>query len=630
MFIRPKSFLIYLVICLAPLLLLTAVSYWNAIRVIDTAVGGDLQDHLNSFTSGIDDILRDQEKEVMKLALAQPVRQFVATKKNANQSFLFSPDMKVPAEDRDSLPSDLQTTIGDVLNRSGHLISLALFDRNERPLLVAERASRSEMSPPIFRTNDFSPGQPRPDERVWGIQGNVLLTKSITLAPAGASLQYTVPIFDEARGSTIAALVGVLALDPVFSRTAGVLETSANGDNSTNSMVIVLDASGKILYHSNNALKYQPVSTAMPAFLPIAKAMIADNSGAQSFRLPGGQDYLATIAPMPRLDVAVAVMRDRSQLIASVHRSSAIVLLLSCVVGLGVALLLEKHVQRKSRGIERVTKDLTAIAKGELDRRIELKSSDDARGLADSINVVTERLRTQIAREAESRQFDSFVRLSAMLTHDLKNAIESLSLTVGNMERHFDNADFRVDAMKSLTAATDKLKGLVTRLSKPVTTLSGEHKRPLPTDLVPIFKRVVAMTAEPLREKHTIIMKLPDTLLALTDTARIEKVIENLVLNALEAMNEKSGSLTIEAAQATAGAVAFSISDTGPGMSRHFIENRLFRPFATTKRTGVGLGLYTCREVLKASGGSIEVQSIEGAGTTFRVMLPSAPTDRRN
>ena len=94
MFIRPKSFLIYLVICLAPLLLLTAVSYWNAIRVIDTAVGGDLQDHLNSFTSDIDDILRDQEKEVMKLALAQPVRQFVATKKNANQSFLFSPDMK--------------------------------------------------------------------------------------------------------------------------------------------------------------------------------------------------------------------------------------------------------------------------------------------------------------------------------------------------------------------------------------------------------------------------------------------------------------------------------------------------------------------------------------------------------
>jgi signal transduction histidine kinase len=59
-------------------------------------------------------------------------------------------------------------------------------------------------------------------------------------------------------------------------------------------------------------------------------------------------------------------------------------------------------------------------------------------------------------------------------------------------------------------------------------------------------------------------------------------------------------------------------------MSRPFIEERLFHPFATTKKKGVGLGLYTCREVVRANGGSIEVESKEGAGTTFRVMLPSA------
>ncbi len=115
-----------------------------------------------------------------------------------------------------------------------------------------------------------------------------------------------------------------------------------------------------------------------------------------------------------------------------------------------------------------MTEDLSAIAKGELDRRIILQSSDDARGIADNINVVTERLRAQIAREEESRQFESFVRLSAMLTHDLKNAIEGLSLTVGNMERHFDNPQFRTDAMKGLTSATDKLKALVARLCKTI------------------------------------------------------------------------------------------------------------------------------------------------------------------
>src|SRR5258705_4376981 len=165
-------------------------------------------------------------------------------------------------------------------------------------------------------------------------------------------------------------------------------------------------------------------------------------------------------------------------------------LVLSFGLALIGAVLLGKILPKRSRGIQRVTEDLSAIVKGELDRRIELKSGDDARGIADRINVVTERLRAQIAREEESRQFESFVRLSAMLTHDLKNAIEALSLTVGNMENHFHNEQFRADAMKSLTSATDKLKGLVARLSKPVTTLSGEHKRPVPTDLVPILTRV--------------------------------------------------------------------------------------------------------------------------------------------
>jgi signal transduction histidine kinase len=218
---------------------------------------------------------------------------------------------------------------------------------------------------------------------------------------------------------------------------------------------------------------------------------------------------------------------------------------------------------------------------------------------------------------------ESFVKLSAMLTHDLKNAIETLSLIVGNMERHFDNEQFRTDAMKALTGATDKLKGLVTRLSKPITTLSGEHKRPIPTDLVPILKRVAALTAEPAREKHKIETNLPPTLIALVDAERIEKVMENLVINALEAMSEKSGTLTISAGGTANGRVAFSVSDNGAGMSKYFLDNKLFHPFATTKRHGVGLGLYTCREVVQANGGSIEVESAEGVGTTFRVVLPS-------
>lgn len=280
--------------------------------------------------------------------------------------------------------------------------------------------------------------------------------------------------------------------------------------------------------------------------------------------------------------------------------------------------------QRKSQGLERVTEGVEAIARGKLDHRIELLSSDDLRPLADNVGLVTKQLRDQIAREAENRQFQSFLRLSAILTHDLKNAIEALSLTVTNMERHYDNQEFRADAMKTLRSATENLRSLVARLSNPVNTLSGEHKRPKPVDLVPMLKRVISITAEPTRGQHVIRIMLPESLFALVDGNRMNKVVENLIINALEAMSKKNGILTIEAGETKDGKPFFSVSDTGEGMSRRFLDDRLFRPFATTKRRGVGLGLYTCREVVQANAGTIEVDSKEGVGTTFRVVLPSA------
>ena len=572
---RPRSFLTYFILCAIPLLLLAGLNYWNGVRTVDSAVSAAVQDDLNSFSVAVDEVIGEQERAIMRLALNSEVQQLVTHRSE-----------------------DLQQRTS-LLDLSGYFQSLTLFDRNRQALSV--------------RIANTQPANlPQPDQRVWGLHGNTLLDKP---GNSSSTFEYTTPIHDENGTTNVGAIVGVLDLNSVFATAARGIESSKS------SMIVVFDRAGKVVYHSRTA-------NTGPEFETIANAMKANESGLGQFS-SSSRSYVAAFAPIPRLNVAVAVVRSRSALISSAHRWGITGLVLALLGALGAAWLLERHVQKRTRGIARVTEDLSAIAKGELDRRIILKSSDDARGLADNINVVTERLRKQIEREEESRQFESFVRISAMLTHDLKNAIEALSLTVGNMERHFDNPQFRADAMKGLTGATDKLKALVARLGKPLTSLSGEHKRPQNVDLVPILQRVIAMTAEPMRSKITIVTRLPSSLYALVDAARIEEVIENLVLNALEAM-DKGGTLTIEAGQTPTGAPTFSVSDTGRGMSRIFIETRLFRPFATTKKTGIGLGLYTCREVIKASAGTIDVDSVEGAGTTFRVVLPSVPHERRN
>jgi signal transduction histidine kinase len=457
----------------------------------------------------------------------------------------------------------------------GYLKNLTIFDRNHQPI-----RSEPGVPPPI------------PDDRVWTSQGSGLLERLVEGGPNKPGLEFAVPIHNENGLGNEGAIVAIVDLQRLFGTSARLLRTTATGDTSA-MLIVVRDAAGNVIYQSD---------------APVAPASAATAS-----------------APMPRLNVQIAVTRSTGEFLGSARRWGIGGFLLALLLALLAAFLLDRYVRQRSRGIARVTEDLSAIAHGDVDRRILLQSSDDARAIADNINLVTEQLRAQIAREAESRQFDSFVRISAMLTHDLKNAIEGLSLTVSNMERHFDNEQFRIDAMKGLTNATDKLKAIVARLSRPVSSLSGEDKRPTKTDLVPILKRVIAMTAEPVRGQHTIQTNLPDSLYALADAARIEEVVENLLLNAIEAMNGKSGTLRIEAGEDATGAPSFSVSDTGPGMSRAFIENRLFRPFSTTKKNGIGLGLYTCREVIRASGGSIDVQSVEGAGTTFRVVLPSVP-----
>ncbi|HEU4434934.1 MAG TPA: hypothetical protein VFR51_16235, partial [Pyrinomonadaceae bacterium] len=547
MILRRKPFLTYFALCAAPLLLLAGLNCWNGFRAVDSTVGSIVQEDLNSFGAGVDQVLQDQANALLRLALQRNIQQAVSQT---------STDQTERTAQHQSASSSLKS----VLDLRTHFQSLALFDRDRHPLWLGTQSTQWEN----WDKNNPAPANiPQPDDRIWTAKGSSLFDRPGTLPTSAASLEYTVPIHTESGSGNDGALVGVLDLESIFSTASRGLEARASSGNTQSSMVVVLDRAARVVYHSDRWLKLRPANEAVPGFESISAAMTTNENGLGQFQ-SSGASYLAAYAPIPRLDVSVAVARNRSSLLSGARLWGGAGFAVALLAALLAAFALNRHVQQRSQGIARVTEDLSAIAQGELDRRILLKSSDDARGIADNINVVTERLRAQVAREAESRQFESFVRLSAMLTHDLKNAIEALSLTVGNMERHFDNPQFRTDAMKGLTNATDKLKAIVARLSKPLTSLSGEHKRPKDIDLVPILKRVTAMTAEPMRNKHSIVLRLPENVYALADAARIEEVIENLVLNGLEAMVEPGGTLTIEAGYTVSGAPSFSISDTGP------------------------------------------------------------------
>jgi hypothetical protein len=118
------------------------------------------------------------------------------------------------------------------------------------------------------------------------------------------------------------------------------------------------------------------------------------------------------------------------------------------------------------------------------------------------------------------------------------------------------------------------------------------------------------------------------------DDSQFVKVIDNLVLNAKEALaaspsvsHGDQSWIKVKAFRRGKYAV-LEVSDNGSGMTREFQEKRLFQPFQTTKKQGMGIGLYQSRMIVEKHGGRIEVDSVEDQGSTFRVLLPivTSPT----
>jgi signal transduction histidine kinase len=104
------------------------------------------------------------------------------------------------------------------------------------------------------------------------------------------------------------------------------------------------------------------------------------------------------------------------------------------------------------------------------------------------------------------------------------------------------------------------------------------------------------------------------------DGEEIRKVLFNLLINAVDAIGPE-GQIRVEVEQ-EGKRVCLRVTDDGCGMTNDFMERQLFKPFRTTKKTGLGIGLYQCRQIVEAHGGTIEVASEQGKGSRFAVILP--------
>jgi putative PEP-CTERM system histidine kinase len=228
-----------------------------------------------------------------------------------------------------------------------------------------------------------------------------------------------------------------------------------------------------------------------------------------------------------------------------------------------------------------------------------------------AVGLLNLRLTEEITR---GKELEAFQVMSAFFVHDLKNAASTLSLTLQNLPVHFDDPMFRQDALRGIGETANRINQLISRVG------ALRH-----LDLKPVEADVNLLVADALEVLNgapeiNLVKELHLQPKLRVDRDQLGSVITNLLLNARDAIGPE-GEIRIKTAQNGNWAIV-SIADNGCGMSPAFLKSSLFRPFQTTKKKGLGIGMFQSKMIVEAHRGKIQVESKPGAGTTFRVMLP--------
>jgi putative PEP-CTERM system histidine kinase len=225
----------------------------------------------------------------------------------------------------------------------------------------------------------------------------------------------------------------------------------------------------------------------------------------------------------------------------------------------------------------------------------------------------------QLARVlAESRQFTEFNRRFAFVIHDIKNLVSQLSLIMSNAQKHRHDPRFQDDMLETIGESVEKMRHLLVRLHE------GEKEAAAHTlaDIAPLLDRLI--------EKYTktkgrlVYHRHVDRAAVMADPERLSAVIAHLLDNAFEATDDHGEVRVRLSTNGPRGTI--EIADDGHGMTAEFIRDELFRPFRSTKKGGYGIGAYESREFVKEIGGTLDIKSEVGKGTTVRISLPLVGT----
>ncbi len=229
------------------------------------------------------------------------------------------------------------------------------------------------------------------------------------------------------------------------------------------------------------------------------------------------------------------------------------------------------------------------------------------------------------AQLKDSERLAGIGQTAAMIGHDLRNPLQALQFTLELEQKYFEamNSDVQADPRVAKAAQLfSNMEQQIQYMDKIVSDLQ-DYARPLTlepeeTNIIALIEETLSVLTIP--DSISVRISVPASITATVDPHLTERMLANLILNAVQAMPE-GGKLTIGAARRE-NTVAITVRDTGEGVSQQMRET-LFSPLTTGKAKGTGLGLAVVKRIAEAHSGTIEFETEEGKGTAFIVTVPA-------
>ena len=303
-----------------------------------------------------------------------------------------------------------------------------------------------------------------------------------------------------------------------------------------------------------------------------------------------------------------------SELFGSVAALALLALLAALLLGWTFA-------HRLTRPVDALAAGAQALARGELEHRVEVQASGEIGELVRTFNAMAADLKSTTERAVLAERIAAWQEVARRLAHEIKNPLTPIRMSVETLQQAFrkERADFAEifeESAKAIVEEVDRLKRIIDEFSRFARLPRPKLER---VDLDELVAQTLALYAGSKMQLAREATQIP---LVRADRDQLTQVLVNLLQNAEQAM-PLGGRCTVRTARLPSGEVVLEIADSGPGIPEAE-RAKVFEPYFTTKQGGSGLGLAIASRILTEHGGRIELGASELGGAAFRVVLPAA------